>query len=76
MNIYQTGQQALCWLTECTLATVEWMEGQSRPGKTQLGRQRRMVAGAIANLRHLGFSASDAEDLHCGRVAIALQVKP
>lgn len=43
-KVFDTDFQALCYLTECTLETVEKLEGLKRPGKHELERQRSIAA--------------------------------
>lgn len=69
IKTFATAIQALCHLTECTLATVEHMDHQSRPIKSEASRQRGIANTGIANLRQFGFTPIEARSIRCSRVA-------
>jgi len=68
-SIFADPADALCWLTECTMATIEHMELMRRPPKGELGRQQRMAEKAIGSLKAAGYPQAKARALRCGRVA-------
>jgi hypothetical protein len=45
----------LAHMTECTLATVEWLESLAKPSKTELSRQRTIANNGINALLLLGY---------------------
>ena len=68
-SIFADPADALCWLTECTMATIEHMELMRRPPKWELARQQKIVGTALGSLKAAGYSAAKARALLCGRVA-------
>lgn len=68
-SVFADPADGLCWLTECTLATIEHMELMRRPPKGELARQQRMAETGIRSLAAAGYSPAKARALRCGRVA-------
>ena len=69
IQIFNTPEEALCYLTECTCATVDYLELQRRPPKNELARQKLLVEIGIRNLMVYKFTAEHADEIRCGRVA-------
>lgn len=68
-SVFTDPADALCWLTECTLATVEHMELMRRPPRGELARQTEMGQIAIRSLRAAGYLPTAALSIRCPRVA-------
>jgi len=72
IRIFNNAADALCYLTECTLATVESLEIQKRPPKGETARQKNMAEIGIRNLRAHKYTIDDAQGIKCFRVGDAL----
>ena len=76
MKEFSTPEDALCYLTECTLATVESYELQKRPPKGEMNRQKNLAEIGLRNLRSFGFPVDAAKRLRCPRVVAKLEAMP
>ena len=74
-HIFTKAEDAFIYYTECQLATVEFLEGLSRPSKSQVRRQKGIAEGMVRQCQILGYDPSHS-DLHtvktCTRVRDAL----
>ena len=71
-RVFNTPLDALCYLTECTLATVEHMDLLTRKPAGEFARQKDIANTGLANLRAHGFTSRQALALRCTRVDEAL----
>lgn len=72
IRIFNNASDALCYLTECTMATVESLELQKRPPKGETARQKNMAEIGIRHLRDHKYAIDDAQRIKCFRVGGAL----
>ncbi len=66
---FPTPSHALCWLAECTLATVDGLSLRTRVPANEMARQIAMAQNAIEHLSIFGFTPADATKMLCPRVA-------
>ena len=71
-RVFYTPLDALCYMTECTLATVEHMDLLKRKPAGEFARQKGLADTGLANLRAHGFTSRQALALRCTRVDKAL----
>ena len=71
-RVFNSALDALCYLTECTLATVEHLQDQKRAPKGETERQRGIAATGVLNLRLMKYSIDEAQKVKCYRVGDAL----
>jgi len=68
IKIFVDPLSALCYLTECTLATVESLELRTRPPTGELRRQKAIAETGLRNLHAHRFAIETADKMHCTRV--------
>ena len=74
-NTYDHLQERFMYFTECALASVEELEGLSRPPKSRLRRHRGIADKMLFELKLMKLTADDAKRHKCPRVMEALQEK-
>jgi hypothetical protein len=52
----------LAYMTDCTLATVYWLQGKARPPKGELERQRKIALFGVVALREAGYAPDRGHD--------------
>lgn len=55
----KNSEQALVWMTDCTLATVEGLAMRSRPPKGELDRQIEIAQQGIDWIKQMGITPTD-----------------
>ncbi len=63
----------LAWLTECQLATLEYLQMVKRTPKSELSRQQQICDQAVAQCKDLGVSPRGLHGDSCPRLAERLQ---
>ena len=71
-QIFNCSDDALCYLTECTMSTVEQLADKKSATKGELARQRSLAEIGMLNRRCIGYEIRDARAVKCFRVATAL----
>lgn len=72
VKLFNDPLDALCYMTECTLATVEGLELKSRPPQGELNRQRSIARTGIENLNRQRYTKTQAASIRCSRVQARL----
>lgn len=69
-----TPTEALVWLLECNMATLEHQRGLASPSKSALRRLESIVEGAVRMCSEFPWALNAAKKMRCGRVENALRI--
>jgi len=71
-KIFNTPGEALCWMVECTMATLSHLEGLKSASKAEIRRHKSIVETGLRNCEIHKLKEA-AHKARCGRVEQALE---